>query len=84
MQFNKCETCNSLRNKIEDLHEVLSKLTMRRYILYMILSHQRVFYSKAFLGYQSNNNAKSFMSIFHSKMKMIHIVYKCNIVIWSY
>lgn len=40
MIYNKCETCDSLRNKI------LSKLTMARENLDMILSDQRLSYNK--------------------------------------
>lgn len=46
MKFNKCETCDSLRNKIEYFYEILSKLTMARENLDMILSDQRLSYNK--------------------------------------
>lgn len=47
MKSKKCETCDSLRNIIEDLHETLSKFTMIRDNHNTILSNQKTSYNKA-------------------------------------
>lgn len=51
MKSNKRETCDSLRNKIEDLHEILTKFTMGKDYLDVILSNQRASYNKVGLCY---------------------------------
>lgn len=78
VKYDKCETCYCVTNEIEDFHETFSKLTTGRDDLDIVLSNQIASYNKSWLGYQPNNNAKSFMSICPTKMKNIRIVYKCN------
>lgn len=69
MKHNKHETYNSLRNEIEDLHEILNNFTKGKDNLNMILYNQRTLHNKADLGYQPINNTKSFMSIRFADIK---------------
>lgn len=54
LKINKCETCDSLRNEIENLHETLSKFTQGKQNLDMILSNQTTLYNKVGLSSQPN------------------------------
>ena len=60
----KCDECNVLKDKIEDLNNILAKFTMGRDKLDIILKNQKGTFNKAGLGYHPKNHEKSFTKFF--------------------
>lgn len=73
LKSSKFETCDSLRNEIEILHETLSKFAKGKENLGLTLSNQRASHNKTRICYRPN---KSFISICHAKHKTKHSIYK--------
>lgn len=71
----KCETYDSLKNKISSLYDTLGKFTEGRQNLYLTLYNQMTLYKESGLYYQPNKN---FISKCHAKKKTIRPIFKCN------
>lgn len=75
LEFRKCETCNSFRNEVSSLHEILGKFTKGEENLDFILFNQGASCDKNELQYQPN---KLLINIFHEKKKSNRLIYICN------
>lgn len=73
----KCDDCNILKNKIEDLQNTLGKFTMGRENLNIILGNQKGTYNKAGLVYHPKNHEKLFRKFFRPNKTSSSPFVKC-------
>lgn len=73
----KCDDCNILKIKIEDLQNTLAKFTKGRENLNIILGNQKGTYNKAALGYRPKNHAKLFRKFFRPNKTSSSPFVKC-------
>lgn len=54
-QTRTCKICVSMKKKVKDLHETISKFIKEKENLDLILSNQKPYLSKTGLGFKSGN-----------------------------
>lgn len=72
----KCDQYNILKNKINDLQNILDKFTKGRSNLNLLLGNQKASYNKDGIGYETKNNSESFINICKSTSHCKAL--KCN------
>jgi hypothetical protein len=73
----ECNECNILKDKVEDLNNVLAKFTMGRDKLDIILGNQKGSYNKAGLGYQPKRDSLPFKRNFSPNKTSSRPFVKC-------
>ncbi|XP_045810784.1 uncharacterized protein LOC123905202 [Trifolium pratense] len=73
----ECNECIILKDKVEDLNNVLAKFTMGRDKLNIILGNQKASYNKAGLGYQPKRHTLHFKRNFSPNMTSSRPFVKC-------
>ncbi|CAJ2652972.1 unnamed protein product [Trifolium pratense] len=73
----ECNECNILKDKVEDLNNVLAKFTMGRDKLDIILGNQKASYNKVGLGYQPKRHTLPFKRNFSSNKTSSRPFVKC-------
>lgn len=74
----KCDLCDILKNKIDDLQKTPDKFSKGRDNLNLLLGNQKESYKKVGLGYEPKNNSKSLIKICNAQSTSKCKILKCS------